>query len=138
MKTLARRNLAVLAGMLACALLGAGLDRAVLAQQTGIKRTVLLRTDVPTCSAYEAVMAIAEFAPGTGSGRHRHPGVEIAYVLEGSVVVEHEGRPTATLKPGDTQKNDAVHSATNKGSQPARVLAVYLVEKGKPLAEPVP
>jgi quercetin dioxygenase-like cupin family protein len=119
-------------------LAGVLLDRAVLAQQGALKRTILLRTDDPGCGAYEAVLGIAELPPGSSSGKHRHPGVEIGYVLEGSIVLEHEGRPTATLKTGDSVKNDGVHSATNSGSQTAKVLAVYIVEKGKPVAEPVP
>ena len=30
----------------------------------------------------------------------------------------------------------AIHNATNNGSSTARVLATYIVEKGKPLATP--
>jgi quercetin dioxygenase-like cupin family protein len=30
----------------------------------------------------------------------------------------------------------AIHNATNKGSGTARILATYIVEKGKPLATP--
>src|SRR5262249_35276973 len=138
MKALMRRKLAVAAGLVAAMLIGAILERAVLAQQAPLKRTILLRSDVPTGASYEAVMAFAELPPGRSSGKPRPPGGGIAYVLDGSIVLEHEGRPTATLKPGDSLKNDGVHNATNDGTQPAKVLAVSLVEKGKPLAEPVP
>jgi quercetin dioxygenase-like cupin family protein len=64
-------------------------------------------------------------------------GLELAYVLEGSVVVECEGQPSVTFKTGDALKNVGAHDARNPGSASARLLAVYLVEKGKPLAEPV-
>ena len=124
--------------MVAGAAIGIGLDRSVLAQQDGIKRTILLRTDDPATSKYEAVMGIAEVPPGSSSGKHRHYGVEIGYVLEGSAVEEHDGRPTVTLKAGDTFKNDGPHNVMNRGTVPVKVLAVYLVEKGRPLAESVP
>ena len=118
--------------------LGVGVDRAVGAQQGGVKRTMLMRTDEPGSTTHEAVMGIAEIAPGASAGRHRHPGVEIGYVLEGSMILMHEGHADLSLKPGDTFKNDGVHDAKNTGDKPVKILAVYLVEKGKPLAEPVP
>ena len=133
------RILVVLA-LLACgAAIGAGADRIALAQQPGIKRTILLRTDEPGSTTHEAVMGIAEIAPGAMAGKHRHPGIEIGYVLEGSVTLEHEGEPTRVLKAGDSFNNGAgVHNARNTGTVPVKILAIYLVEKGKPIAEPVP
>ena len=121
--------------------IGVGVDRVALAQQqpSGIKRTILLRTDEPGSQTHEAVMGVAEIAPGATSGRHRHPGIEIGYVLEGSVTLEQEGKPARVLKAGDSFNNGAgVHNATNTGKAPVKILAVYLVEKGKPVAEPVP
>jgi quercetin dioxygenase-like cupin family protein len=121
----------------ASATLGIGLDRVVLARQDGIKRTIVIRTDDPAGPGYEAVMGIAEIAPGARTGKHRHFGVELAYVLEGSVILERDGQPTVTLKPGEAANNISAHDARNPGTTPARLLAVYLVEKGKPLAESV-
>jgi quercetin dioxygenase-like cupin family protein len=125
--------------LVGAAAVGAGVDRVALGQQPGIKRTILLRTDDPGAPAYEAVMGIAEIAPGAMAGRHRHPGIEIGYVLEGAVTLEHEGQPAKALKAGDSFKNEpGVHNAKNTGTRPVKILAIYLVEKGKPLAEPVP
>lgn len=120
------------------AILGATLDRAVAAQQTGITRTVLQRVDVPSSATHEAVMATAELQPGASAGRHLHHGVEIGYVVEGTVVFDHQGRPSVTKKAGEVFQNDvaAAHDARNTGKTPAKILAVYVVEKGKPLAEP--
>ncbi|HEX5072412.1 MAG TPA: cupin domain-containing protein [Gemmatimonadaceae bacterium] len=118
---------------------GAAVDRLALAQQPGIKRTILLRTDEPGSPTHEAVMGVAEIAPGAMAGKHRHPGIEIGYVLEGSVTLEHEGESPRVLKAGDSFNNGAgVHNARNTGKTPVKILAVYLVEKGKPIAEPVP
>ena len=133
------RNGVVIAGalVLGCAL-GVGMDRIANAQQSGITRTVLQRVDVPDSKTHEAVMATATLAPGASAGRHMHHGVEIGYVLEGTVVLEHQGRGPVTKKAGEFFQNDvaAAHDARNTGTVPAKILAIYVVEKGKPLAEP--
>jgi quercetin dioxygenase-like cupin family protein len=107
------------------------------AQQAGFSRTVLQRGDLST-PGREVVSAIAEFQPAATVGRHTHPGEEAGYVLEGTLFVEQEGKPPVTLKAGETFfiPSGTVHNATNKGSVKARVLATYIVEKGKPLATP--
>jgi len=135
-----RGHVALFAGvMLACVGVGIAVDRVAFAQQPGIKRTILLRADDPGSANYEAVMAIAEIAPGAMSGRHRHPGIEVAYILDGSVIIERDGKAPVTVNAGETIKNEAaVHNARNPGTKPVKILAVYLVEKGKPMAEPVP
>ena len=134
---------AVVAGAMLLAGIGVGVavDRTAFAQQPqpAIKRTILRRADEPGAPNYEAVMAIAEIPPGMSSGRHKHPGIELAYILDGSMTVEHDGSPTTTLKAGDAVMNKAeIHNAKNIGTKPVKILAVYLVEKGKPMAEPVP
>jgi quercetin dioxygenase-like cupin family protein len=110
----------------------------VSAQQTGFKRTILQQADL-SVPGREAVTAIAEIPPAVSAGRHTHPGEEVGYVLDGTIVVEQEGKPSVTLNAGQTFLIPAgtVHNATNPGSTPARILATYIVEKGKPLATPV-
>jgi quercetin dioxygenase-like cupin family protein len=133
------RLLLVVLAVLAGGVIGIGADRVALAQQPGIKRTILLRADDPSGPSYEAVMGVAEIAPGASSGKHRHNGIEVGYVLQGSVIVEHAGEPPATYKAGQAFENPGgVHNARNPGKGPVKILAVYIVEKGKPLAEPVP
>jgi quercetin dioxygenase-like cupin family protein len=111
----------------------------VSAQQTGFKRTVLQQSDA-SVPGREVVMAVAEFQPGASAGRHTHAGDEVGYVLEGTVVIAQDGKPDVTLGPGKSFHIPAgtVHNATNSGSTAARVVATYLVEKGKPLATPAP
>ena len=108
------------------------------AQQAGFKRTVLQQGDL-SVPGREEVTAVAEFQPGATVGRHTHPGEEIGYILEGSVLLEQEGKPPVTLGAGKTFliPSGTAHNATNMGSTQARVLATYIVEKGKPLATPV-
>ena len=103
-----------------------------------IKRTLLQKVDVPTAN-YETVTGIAELAPSVNVGRHTHPGPETGYVLDGELTLLVDGKPPQTLKPGDSYQIPpvAVHDA-RAGDKGAKVLAVYVVEKGKPLASPAP
>ena len=109
-----------------------------LAQQAPgpIKRTPLQKFDVPGTN-YETVIGIAEIAANVNVGRHTHPGPESGYVLEGDFTLLVEGQPPVTLKAGDSYKvaPGAVHDARS-GDKGAKVIATYVVEKGKPLASP--
>ena|SRR5579883_1492664 len=115
--------------------LAAGL---LLAQNPGIKRTIVQRQDV-SVPGREAVIAHVEIAPGASAGRHTHPGEEISYVIEGEAEILIEGREPLKVKAGDgfVVPAGAKHDAHNTGSQTMKLAAVYLVEKGKPLATPV-
>jgi quercetin dioxygenase-like cupin family protein len=108
------------------------------AQQTAFKRTILQQSDI-SIPGREAITGVGEFQPGAVAGRHTHAGEEIGYVLEGTVIVEIDGKLPLTLGPGKTFIIPAgtVHNARNPGNGIAKVLATYIVEKGKPLATPV-
>lgn len=108
--------------------------RAQDAGMTGIKRTDLQRHDL-SVSGREAFQVRVDFDPGAAFGKHTHPGEEIIYVLEGSLEYEVEGKPPMTLKAGDVLFIPAgtIHAAKNVGSDIAKELATYVVEKGKPL-----
>ena len=85
-------------------------------------------------------MAPAEIPPGVRVGKHTHPGEEVAYILEGTLVLEVEGKGRGNLKAGDVFFVEAgrPHDGWNEGRGTTKVLATYIVEKGKPLATPVP
>jgi quercetin dioxygenase-like cupin family protein len=104
------------------------------AQQPGIKRTDLQRHDL-SFPGREVIQARVEFDPGVSFPKHRHPGEEIIYVLEGSLEYQVEGKPPVTLKAGDVLFIPAgtIHAAKNVGSGHGAELATYVVEKGKPL-----
>jgi quercetin dioxygenase-like cupin family protein len=106
------------------------------AQQPGIKRTDLQRHDLGI-PGREVVQARVDFDRGAVFGKHRHPGEEIIYVLEGSLEYEVEGKPPITLKAGEVLFIPAgtIHAAKNVGSGNAAELGTYVVEKGKPLVE---
>ena len=100
----------------------------------GVKRTDLLRHDL-SVSGREVVQVRVDFAPGVAFPPHSHPGEEIAYVIEGLLEYQIEGKPPVTLKAGEALFIPAgtIHSAKNVGSGNAAELATYIVEKGKPL-----
>jgi quercetin dioxygenase-like cupin family protein len=106
------------------------------AQQPGIKRTDLQQHDL-SVHGREAVQVRVDFDPGAAFGKHRHPGEEIIYVIEGSLEYEVEGKPPMTLKAGEVLFIPAgtIHAAKNVGSGNAAEIATYVVEKGKPLVE---
>ena len=106
-------------------------------QQTGFKRTVVQQGDL-SAPGREVVQAVAELQPGGQSGRHTHPGEEVAYILEGTIELEMQGKPAVSKKAGDAFLVPAgtVHNAKNTGKTVAKVLGTYIVEKGKPLATP--
>ena len=103
-------------------------------QQPGVTRTDLLRHDL-SVSGREVIQVRVDFAPGVAFPPHSHPGEEIAYVIEGLLEYQLEGKPPVTLKAGEALFIPAgtIHSAKNVGSGNAAELATYLVEKGKPL-----
>lgn len=109
---------------------------APVAQAPGIQRTLLQRIDLG--DGRELVMGLARIAPGASTGRHTHAGIETGYALEGDSVLEIDGEAPRRLAPGESYVIPAgkVHDAKAVGGGPAKVLAVYVVEKGKPLATP--
>ena len=69
------------------------------AQQAGIERKMLLQKEGPP--GYQTIVNVLEFAPGAREVRHTHPGALSGYVLEGTLTLEHEGRPTTAYKAGE-------------------------------------
>ena len=123
-------------------LLGAVLLVAVgtaLAQASGLSRTLVGRADV-SVPGREAVIARVDVAAGARAGRHTHPGDEISYVTDGQVELLIDGQPARVVKAGESFVVPAgvVHDAHNAGSEVVRLVGVYVVEKGKPLASPAP
>jgi quercetin dioxygenase-like cupin family protein len=135
-----RRNLiggCVMVALLAASFIAARAQAPAPANTT-FKRTVLQQADL-SAPGREVVQALAEIQPAGASGRHTHPGEEIAYVLAGPVVLEIDGKPAKTLQTGDVFliPAGAIHNARNTGKGVAKVVATYVIEKGKPVATPV-
>ncbi|HEX6191009.1 MAG TPA: cupin domain-containing protein [Chitinophagaceae bacterium] len=123
-----------------CAIVGVYILAAVtvttiaVAQQTGIRRTLLQRHDL-SVSGREVIQSRIDFDPGESFGKHSHPGEEIIYVIEGVFQYQVENNAPVTVKAGEVLfiPAGAIHSAKNIGTGNASELATYIVEKGKPL-----
>ena len=109
------------------------------AQQTpSVKRNLVMKQDMDV-PGREAVMALVELPPGSAEGNHTHPAEVYVFVQEGTITLENEGKPTATLKAGDVFfiAPGKIHQAINNGNVTAKLAAVFVAEKGKPLTTPV-
>ncbi|MGR9246861.1 cupin domain-containing protein [Rhizobium leguminosarum] len=102
-----------------------------------LQRTDLIKSDIDV-PGHEAVQVRVDFAPGVLAPNHSHPGEEIAFVIEGTLEYQLEGRQPVTLKAGQSLfiPTGVVHSAKNVGSGKASELATYIVRKGAPLVVP--
>ena len=108
------------------------------AQQSGVKRTDLQQHDL-SIPGREMIQVRVDIAPGVLAAKHTHPGEEIIYVLEGELEYQLEGKPPVTLKAGGVLFIPAgtPHTAKNVGKTNGAELATYIVEKGKPLVNPI-
>ncbi len=103
----------------------------------GFTRKILSQTDGPV-PGYVTVLVEATIEAGVPVGRHTHPGIESAYVLEGGFELPIQGQATRTIKAGDAFQvpADTPHAGGKAGTAKSRILITYVVEKGKPLASP--
>ena len=120
--------------------LGATGMQSLSAQQAEIQRARLQHIDLPAGVPLEAIMGTAEIPAGVAAGRHTHNGVELGYVLSGEALMEIAGEPSRLVQAGDSFVIPAgvAHDAKTKTGTPAKVISVYVIEKGKPLATPAP
>jgi quercetin dioxygenase-like cupin family protein len=103
----------------------------------GVSRKILSQSDGPS-PGYVTLLVAIEIEAGVTIGRHTHPGIESAYILEGGFDLPIEGQPTRAYKPGDgfVIPPGTPHAGGKNGDAKTKVLSTYIVEKGKPLASP--
>lgn len=123
-----RNTAIVLAGVLS---LTAGV---LFAQVPGLTRVIVGKGDV-SVPGREALISRLEAMPGFKAGRHTHPGDEMTYVMEGEITLIIDGEPPRQVKAGEAFVVPAgvVHDAHNNTSGLIKLVAVHVVEKGKPL-----
>jgi quercetin dioxygenase-like cupin family protein len=98
--------------------------------------------DLPNVSidGWSVTAVEVSYPPGGASGAHRHPGITIAYVLEGEIRSKVGDEPERTYGAGQMflETPGQLHAVSRNASdaQPARLLAVLLSEKGKPTTLP--
>jgi quercetin dioxygenase-like cupin family protein len=101
-------------------------------QAPGLWRTDLQEHDL-SVPGRMVIQNRVELGPEAPAVRHKHPGEEIIYVLEGTLEYSIDGRQPRTYRAGEALMVPAetVHSVRNVGDGPAQELATYVVEKGK-------
>ena len=136
-----KRNVIVLTLVLAMGIaIGLIVSQVLNAQQQAVKSAVLLKADLVGMEGKEGVIVSTEVAPGGLAKKHYHPGHHFSYILEGSMIMEVEGKPAVTYKTGDTfyLAPGQVHYASNVSTTaPVKVLGFSIEDKGQPLAVPV-
>jgi len=101
------------------------------------KRTILGRHDQSGVDGKEIILGTADLPPGTTIGWHVHPGDESSYLVRGTTTLKVRGEPDRVLKAGDHFfiPRGTVHSVTS--AEGATAVSSWILDKGKPLAEPV-
>ena len=135
---MSRKSL-LLGSVVALSLAGLAYAQQAPVQPSPIKRTPLGKVEVPG-SNYEVVFGITELVAGHKAGRHSHPGPVLVYVTEGEFWYHIDGQPEKVYKVGDSFEvpHSAIHAEGAVGSTSAKVMAVFIVEKGKPLVQLAP
>lgn len=122
------------------ALIGAFGRQAVSSDKSAISRTPLIDADLVECPGKEARMYTVQIAPGAMTPRHQHPGHYLTYVLEGTGVVQQDGKADIEVKPGATyyfhsapDKPETWHTVWNTSkTEPLVSLSVLIIDKGRP------
>lgn len=103
--------------------------------------TPLLGKDLVGVPNREVTMLTVTLAPGESDPAHRHNAQVFVYVLEGSVVMQLEGRKRVTLVPGQTfyEGPNDIHTVGRNASAkiPAKFLVVFVKKKSAPILVPV-
>ena len=101
----------------------------------------LLSVGVSNDERKELSMITVDYLPGESNPAHIHRAQALAYVLEGSIVMQVRGGPPVTLTPGQTfyEGPDDVHIVSRNASDtaPAKFLVFLVKEKGAPILRPV-
>ena len=122
-------------------LTGFALTGRAAAEQRGYPAVPLLSTETnivgetiryPTTGPAHVKAAIVTLAPGAKTITHTHGAPLFVYILEGEVTVDYGARGKRTFRKGDAfmEAMDIAHYGINEGTQPVRILAVYMGAKG--------
>lgn len=102
-------------------------------QAQGLKRTDIQEHDL-SLPGRQVIQNRVDISPDAPLFRHKHPGEEVIYVLEGSLQYDIDGQPPTRVSAGEglVVPAETVHAVKNIGTGNAAELATYIVEKGKP------
>ncbi len=107
----------------------------------GVTVRQMMMQPLPMPGNHVAVIVVVEYAPGAASPPHWHPGPVFGYVLQGHVAIGIDQRPPITYAEGDVWYEAPRHlhrvSRNASATEPAKLLAFLILEKGQPLFEKV-
>ena len=105
----------------------------------------VVQRDLPKVNLDGWQMTASEvtYPPGDSSGKHKHPGFVIGYVLEGQYRFAVNEHAPEVLGPGQMffesfDEPGQVHAVSGNASstQPAKILAIVFTKKGDPVTIP--
>lgn len=107
------------------------------AAQTRDQFQILDRRDLAV-AGQEAIVAIDRLAPSAETGWHAHPGDMVAYVTEGEITFEQEGREPLVVRRGESFIIPAGvgHNSRNATGASAEMFVTFITTKDRPLSEP--
>ena len=90
-------------------------------------------------ASMDLIQSVLEFAPGSFTPPHWHPGTTLNLVLEGEITLRNAAGERV-LTAGDSWSDlpGTVHVAGNAGATPARLAVIFMVPKGLPRTVVVP
>jgi len=104
-----------------------------------VTRTPLLTKDLPMPGNFVATLVSVELPAGAREGRHTHSGTLVAYVKEGALTLDYEGKATVTYNVGETffVEPGKIHEGMNKGNVTTRLIATFVFPKDQAMTTPV-
>src|SRR6185312_2240358 len=126
-------------GNTACLLL----VQALCAETRKTGNRVVFEHDLPDITLKDWSVTAVEvvYGPGESSSAHRHPGITIAYVLEGEIRSKVGDQPERTYAAGQMfiETPGQIHSVSANANETksAKLLALLLAPKGVKLTTPV-
>ena len=113
---------------------------AVLADASPAAVMQLMTRELAGNSGKEVLMSTVTYPPGGASPPHRHDAQVFVYVLEGELIMQVQGGPKVTLRPGETfyESPSDVHAVSANASQtaPATFLVFIVKDKGTATTRP--
>jgi quercetin dioxygenase-like cupin family protein len=106
------------------------------------RRPLVFQHDLPDVDlkGWSVTAVEVSYGPGESTPSHRHPGITLAYVLEGAIRSKVGDEPERTYAAGEMfmETPNQLHavSANASTTRPARLLAMLLAPKGKPTTAP--
>jgi quercetin dioxygenase-like cupin family protein len=103
--------------------------------------SVLMKQRLADMAGKDATVLTVDYAPGTASDSHAHPGSVFAYVLEGTVITQLEGEQPMTYAKGQSwyelPKKPHLVCKNASRTEPAKLLVFLLSQEGEAIKVPV-